>query len=1781
PGARPQPLPRGCRVSRSRELALWLEPGPKLAGRSAPAKMAATPIRSSLSCSGYYSPLRTVKPQDGHYQWPQHSEPGTQSGRAPAVYVSKTVIQGIEMVLYNRLGTSVCPGRAETVTQYSKAGNARPPVVPASAVVLQACTRGQCRHAGGQLQARDPASRGVCRNTLRPSADALPSHFPNLCCEHLLLRQSVLTEHLLCAGCCCSASEELETHLSSALLRLCAGRRSSQGTDLPRAPSGAGEKARQGGAASDCFRAPREAGRAETRRRRGARAGLGGGENRVLEGSEQELGNEHLWGHGHRGRPGAPGAIQNTWEYQLDGAAPVVPLCPRWVPEMVRTAAWDDIDQASARHSHEVKRSPVVSCEDLLVHCQLAFLPSSVITSSAQPPAALPPPPAGASFTTPPAIPTFPPVAQPPRPLASAGYSGYQPLSGQDFSYSSQGLAPTSTAASSDQVSEAACLESVGSVGQTCTWVPVPAGNLDTPSPPGPVLQVEVMRTCWALWAVWVLRMRPPPPQTPAHSSSSASYLDHHLLGVVWPSAPPPSIACPAQPALRHCPWRSRLLALLRAPGRALVSQPLVSVPREPRCPHHPGRLTQPHPERAPSPCACPGPPSCRTVTAAACLRLLRAMRMSSAPRLPPASPRTLLQARPTRQGSIVQCRRRLGGAATHTSTLAWLPSVPCGLQRLSDTCLFSQARRKPCVRGTGGAAWRFLQRRFPGAEGLGLYSWGGGGLRDAHFLISGDSRETGCVCAPGTEGAYGQPHGGYSPAQLPQQPPTAKEGPVASPTPASYAYAPTTSIQPAASASMLPPCTPTSSFSPASTPYSGPSYPGCDASMYAGASLFYPPPLPPQMQPPTAPASLPPPPPPPPQQPPPLPKPTDPAPWSSPRASSDGVTKKPPLPSKPLKVKGGPRQPLLLYCEVCKVSCAGPQTYREHLDGQKHKKKEAAQKMGVQPNGSPRGVQAQLHCSLCAVSCTGAAAYAAHIRGAKHQKVSKLHAKLGKPIPIIESAPGNSSLAQPAGACEPAPRSTQSPPDTPAEPSTHTPGKPALPRRLPASQASRAGLSEEQAVGSRPSEPKPEGPREPATRGGSEEASGSCCDSQPVGPEYVEEVCNVDGKVIRFHCKLCACSFNDLNARDMHVRGRRHRLQYKKKVDPELPFAVKPSPRTRRVVEEQLRKQRQLTKQRLEAMRHWHNETRCGPGAACPAVRRVWGLPGLTRACACTRVLWGLPSAPHLLAVGAGEPRGDGSLTHGVALVSPEPLSLVLPAPGVHPLPAHLSSPPSPFGATANASCHSTKFWEASWRESAGEHQGCSHGPWACAGQDSRLTRGHGFPRATQALTRLSVAWSPGPSAWWRGHAALTWTRDEPGALRCSRLCPLSPHRQHDVCRRRLEQVPAAQDEHPGPTGPACPLPLLGRPGEPAPAALPTRRPDSSDDRHVMCKHATIYPTEEELLAVQKAVSHSERALKLVSDALAQEHSRSPEQEGGERSGLNPSTRILKGVMRVGILAKGLLRRGDRKVQLILLCSQKPTHALLRRVVEQLPQQLLVVTEDKYEVSSDPEANILISACEEPRIQVTVSATSPLMREDPATDREGVEAPVPDPDVLSPETCLQSLAALRHAKWFQARASSLQPCVIVIRLLRDLCQRVPTWGALPGWALELLVEKALSSAVGPLSPGDALRRVLECVASGTLLADGPGLQDPCEREQTDVLGPMTLQQREDITASAQHALRTLAFRQIHKVLGMGPLRPPLASHGARFRKRPRETGASEDGAPEEAGLAGPRGLCV
>ncbi|XP_011350172.2 zinc finger RNA-binding protein isoform X2 [Ooceraea biroi] len=729
----------------------------------------------------------------------------------------------------------------------------------------------------------------------------------------------------------------------------------------------------------------------------------------------------------------------------------------------------------------------------------------------------------------------------------------------------------------------------------------------------------------------------------------------------------------------------------------------------------------------------------------------------------------------------------------------------------------------------------------------------------------------------------------------------------------------------------------------------------------------------------------------------------------------------------KTMRPKQPPKPQQLHYCDVCKISCAGPQTYREHLEGQKHKKKEASLKVPQQPPA--RGAGNSLRCELCDVTCTGNDAYAAHIRGAKHQKVVKLHTKLGKPIPSADPTVLN---PKPAAAAKAA--------------ATKKPTVTATPKINFVASGNLGTVNQNQSV-----EVKQE---EPAAEETVEEATVDEKDIQPVGQEYIEENKSEDGKIISFNCKLCECRFNDPNAKDMHMKGRRHRFAYKKKVNPDLVVDMKPSLKQRKMLEEKLRRQQM----RDEYLRRREEINQLGP-------------------------------------IG---PMLDEEMLY--------------------------------------------------WEERRRYEEECEYYEWF-----RRYGRGPGAPPIPRPF--------------------------------------------------------------------AGPPPMMMYAG-------PQRRPDSSDDKHVLAHHTTIYPKEQELLAVQKIVSHTEKALKFVSDALAEASKKNtpvnanataaapaaagaaqanadtlkkeepdkkkaatPQKEDGSDGNLfsfqkeKEDSRILRGVMRVGNLAKGLLLSGDNHVCLVVLCAEKPTRTLLNKVAEILPGELKnVAPEETYNVGKHPESAALTVSGG--TVTVSVTLTSPLMRETPkstaAADNAGQQqqeaaqlqttpaAPTvtkPDPpDVLPKAKCLEALAALRHAKWFQARATSLQSCVMVIRIMRDLCNRVPTWGPLNPWALELLTEKVISTAGAPLSPGEALRRLLECVAGGILLPGSPGLSDPCEKEPVDAIGNMTSQQREDITASAQHALRLVAFRQIHKVLGMEQLPPPkFKGRYARKRRRDNSNGEGTD----------------
>ena len=224
--------------------------------------------------------------------------------------------------------------------------------------------------------------------------------------------------------------------------------------------------------------------------------------------------------------------------------------------------------------------------------------------------------------------------------------------------------------------------------------------------------------------------------------------------------------------------------------------------------------------------------------------------------------------------------------------------------------------------------------------------------------------------------------------------------------------------------------------------------------------------------------------------------------------------------------------------------------------------------------NGTRSGIV--IKCELCDVACTGRDAYGAHVRGMKHQKTIKLHQKLGKPIPpdvnfsqLPAAAASSNTLATNNGSSV-----ISAPPSLNLNKSTTNINTNTISNSTPPKinfvgigsnlktitnentasievikKANIDTIIEHNENVMRVKSPV--GVDNPVD-------DGDYSHLEPIGREYIET--RIEGKILSFYCKLCDCQFNDPNAKDMHTKGRRHRLAYKKKVDPSLKVDMKGS---------------------------------------------------------------------------------------------------------------------------------------------------------------------------------------------------------------------------------------------------------------------------------------------------------------------------------------------------------------------------------------------------------------------------------------------------------------------------------------------------------------------------------------------------------------------------------------------------------------------------------------------
>ena len=288
-----------------------------------------------------------------------------------------------------------------------------------------------------------------------------------------------------------------------------------------------------------------------------------------------------------------------------------------------------------------------------------------------------------------------------------------------------------------------------------------------------------------------------------------------------------------------------------------------------------------------------------------------------------------------------------------------------------------------------------------------------------------------------------------------------------------------------------------------------------------------------------------------------------------------------------------------LFYCETCKISCAGEQTYKEHCDGQKHKKKELNLKNNPSSSsttGNQQKSTSSYFCDLCSVPCSGLDSFNAHLNGKAHIKVCNLQAKLGKEVPQDLIAPimkPTTTIHQPLNQLMNAPATSSKV----NENTIKVIGTPVInfikggSLKTMTSDADAVMIEEVKVERNGEQQTNGENKREDNSSVLDSSVSGqngdqtgqtsnneisnlinnsmsndipllgdppqhdssllnystdSLASAEPIGLEYISEYNLPNSKATYYSCSLCNCKFSEIIAKEQHVRGKRHHKNYK-----------------------------------------------------------------------------------------------------------------------------------------------------------------------------------------------------------------------------------------------------------------------------------------------------------------------------------------------------------------------------------------------------------------------------------------------------------------------------------------------------------------------------------------------------------------------------------------------------------------------------------------------------------
>lgn len=180
---------------------------------------------------------------------------------------------------------------------------------------------------------------------------------------------------------------------------------------------------------------------------------------------------------------------------------------------------------------------------------------------------------------------------------------------------------------------------------------------------------------------------------------------------------------------------------------------------------------------------------------------------------------------------------------------------------------------------------------------------------------------------------------------------------------------------------------------------------------------------------------------------------------------------------------------------------------------------------------------------------------------------------------------------------------------------------------------------------------------------------------------------------------------------------------------------------------------------------------------------------------------------------------------------------------------------------------------------------------------------------------------------------------------------------------------------------------------------------------------HEQIYPESGELSAIKKLIQVTEDHLKTISDAMRDETEQELKDKGldlkTDEGASAVETRVLKGCLRLGDLANGLILRGDFDLDMLVFCTDKPTKYMLQNVMTKF-QELLTESQKKVLEVKLSENKVGFTVHDKAGYQVTVTMSSKAMEEEltPAAVTGDIAS-----KVLDRTLCMKAAQDLKHAQ--------------------------------------------------------------------------------------------------------------------------------------------------------------------